>query len=258
MHIVLTGASSGIGEGLARLWGANEGHKLTLAARRVDLLEALAAEMACETFTHRADLSDLSACPELIDAAVERFGPVDVLVNNAGIQYVEAAVGVSPERALRLITVDLTAPLQLQGHVLPSMLQRRTGTIVNVASMAGMIATPGMMHYNAAKSGLAAASESLRVELRGSGVHVVTVYPGPVSTPMEVAARKSYKSTLASRLAPMGTTDVLARLIDKAVRSRKARIVYPGAYAPARYFRVLSQWVTNNATPALRIEGDGQ
>ena len=252
MHIVLTGASSGIGEAMARFWG-DRGHKLTLAARREDLLTDLAGELSCDTLVYRADLSDLAVCPQLVEAAVERFGPIDVLVNNAGIQYVEPAVGVSPERAERLFTVDLLAPLQLQGHVLPSMIERRSGTIVNISSVAGIIATPGMMHYNAAKAGLAAASESLRVELRGTGVHVLTVYPGPVESPMEAAAKNAYTDSAAARSVPTGKADELARLIDTAIERRTARIVYPRIYGLTRYTRVISQWITDRATPPLRL-----
>jgi len=255
MHILLTGASSGIGEAMARYWGGRE-HKLTLAARSEDKLHQLADELACETFVFRADLNDLSVCPELVEAAVAAFGPIDVLVNNAGIQYTEPAVGVSTERLDRLFTVDLLAPFHLVRHVLPDMLERRAGTIVNISSMAGIIHTPGMMHYNAAKAGLAAGSESLRIELRDSGVHVLTVYPGPVASPMEEAARKKYAATFAARLAPTGKPEVLARLVDQAINRRKARVVYPRLYAMTRYTRVSSQWITDRATPPLMLEED--
>ena len=253
MHILLTGASSGIGESLARYWG-DQPVKLTLAARSEEKLNELAGELKCETFVQRADLNDLAECPRLIEAATAAFGPIDVLVNNAGIQYIEPTVGVSAERLDRLFTVDLLSPFHLIRLVLPDMLARRSGTIVNVSSMAGITHTPGMTHYNAAKAGLAAGSESLRVELRKQGVHVVTVYPGPVATPMEVEGRKKYHATLAARLAPTGKPEVLARLVDTAMRRKKARVIYPRVYTVARYSRVLAQWVTDIGTPPLMIE----
>ncbi len=256
MHVLITGASSGLGEGMARHF-AGLGWKLTLAARRRDRLDALAAELQTETFVRVTDLSDLEQCGPLIDESQAALGPIDILVNNAGIQYVEAAAGVSDERAERLFTVDVLAPMRLQRRVLQDMLTRKSGTIVNVASMAGIIATPGMCHYNGAKAALASCSESLRVELRNSGVHVVTVYPGPVHSDMEAAARENFEPSAAVQHVPTGTAAGLARLIEKAIKKRSARVVYPRVYALSRYYRVTSQWVTDLMTPQLRLpQGD--
>ena len=252
MHVLITGASSGLGAGMARHF-ASLGWTLTLAARRQGLLEELAQSLAVQTHTRATDLSDLTQCKPLIDEAQEALGPIDVLVNNAGIQFVEAYTGVSDERAELLLTVDYLAPLRLQRRVLEDMLPRRSGTIVNVASMAGIIATPGMCHYNGAKSALAASSESLRVELRSSGVHVVTVYPGPVQSPMESAARENFVSSAAVRHVPTGTPEGLAKLVAAAITKRRARVVYPRVYGLSRYYRVTSQWLTDLMTPALRL-----
>ena len=252
MHIVLTGASSGIGESMARHFGAQE-HDLTLIARREARLQTIAGELAGKTHVLPADLSDLSICDELIATAAGALGPIDVLINNAGIQYVEPTVGVSAERVDRIVNVDLTAPLHLTRAVLPSMLGRQRGVIVNIASMASISHTPGMCYYNAVKAGLAAASESLRVELAGTGVHVVTVYPGPVTSPMEDAARSQYQPSFATRAVPTGQPEELARLIDNAIKRRRPRVIYPRVYGLARYFRVIAQWVTDKATPPLAL-----
>ena len=252
-HCLITGASSGIGEGLAR-YASTLGWKLTLAARRVEKLEALAAELSCETFVRPTDVSDLDDLPRLISESVEALGHIDILVNNAGVQYVEPTLGVSVERLERLIDVDLMAPLALVRHAAPAMVERGSGTIVNITSMAGITHTPGLCHYNAAKAGLSAASESLRVELAPSGVHVLTVYPGPVTTPMEQAARESYGDSPAVKYVPTGTTEGLAKLMVKAIDRRKPRVVYPRVYGIARYFRVTAQWLTDLATPKLSAE----
>jgi short-subunit dehydrogenase len=250
MHCLITGASSGIGEGLAR-YAATQGWTLTLAARRADALERLAGELAVDSFVRPTDVSDLDDLAALVGEAEARLGPIDVLVNNAGVQYVEPTLGVSVERLRRLIDIDLTAPLALIALVGPGMKARGRGTIVNIASMAGIIHTPGMCHYNGAKAGLAAASESLRVELRPSGVHVVTVYPGPVTTPMEQAARASYGDSAAVRYVPTGTTEGLAKLVVAAVTKRRARVVYPRVYGITRPFRITAQWITDRVTPRL-------
>ena len=250
MHVLLTGASSGIGWSLAQHIGEGE-VKLTLAARREEKLNELASALQIPTFVRPTDVSTLDECHALYRESVEALGPVDVLINNAGMQYVEPSRGISVERINRIIAVNLTAPMCLQQLALVDMLERNQGTIVNVASMAGITPTPGMMHYNATKAGLSAASESLRVELRGSGVNVLTVYPGPVKSPMEAAARVNLNENLASRYAPMGDSDVLAQLIWKAVKKRKARVVYPQIYGLARYSRITSQWMTNALTPGF-------
>jgi short-subunit dehydrogenase len=252
MHALITGASSGLGAGMAKHF-ATLGWDLTLAARREERLEALAATLSTKTHIRVTDLSDLEQCIPLIEEAQAALGPIDVLVNNAGIQYVEAAASVSDERAERLFTVDVLAPMRLQRRVLEDMLPRKSGTIVNVASMAGIISTPGMCHYNGAKAALASCSESLRVELRNSGVHVVTVYPGPVHSDMEAAARENFEPSAAANNIPTGTAQGLAHLIEKAIKKRKARVVYPRVYALSRYYRVTSQWVTDMMTPPLRL-----
>ena len=134
------------------------------------------------------------------------------------------------------------------------MIARGRGTIVDIASMAAIAPTPGMFFYNASKAALAAASESLRGELRGTGVHVLTVYPGPVRTPMETAGRAAYEETAATRLfTPVGD----ARRARAQDRQRRRR---PGArassirrvYAFARHFPNLTRFVLDRFTPPLK------
>jgi short-subunit dehydrogenase len=118
--------------------------------------------------------------------------------------------------------------------------------------MAGITPTPGMFFYNAAKAGLAGASEGLRAEARRHGIHVLTVYPGPVHSPMEAAARTAYEATSAARFAPTGDPDVLARLVLAGVARRRARIIYPRTYVLGRWFPNLARWITDALTPPLK------
>jgi short-subunit dehydrogenase len=251
MHALITGASSGIGEAIARQYAAR-GWSVSLVARRKNLLDDLAASLNTPTFVRAADLADPGVVQPVIDECVAALGPIDALINNAGIQYVEPVEGVSVERMRTMFEVDLLAPLTMIQHALPSMLERKTGTIINIASVAAITHTPGMCHYNGAKAGLAACSESMRVELEPTGVHVLTVYPGPVRSPMEEAGRQAFTESWATRYIPTGDADVLAKKIFEAMQTKADRIVYPASYAMTRFSRVSSQWFTDKFTPPLK------
>lgn len=252
MHVIVTGASSGIGEALARAF-LDAGANVTLVARRRELLDALAGSVPpARTHVVCADLSEPAASCGWVDAAERALGPIDVLVNNAGVQIVRAAAETPWEEAERLLVLDLHTPLRLTQLVLRRMLPRGAGTIVDIASMAAIAPTPGMFFYNAAKAGLAAASESLRAEVKPHGLHVVTVYPGPVASPMEAAAREAYEETRAARVAPMGSADELARLVVQAVRRKLPRVIYPRAYAVARHLPNATRWSLDRLTPPLK------
>ncbi|GMU58315.1 MAG: short-chain type dehydrogenase/reductase [Myxococcaceae bacterium] len=251
MHTVITGASSGIGEALVQEL-RRRGHRLTLVARRRALLEQLARGHEQDTHVVEADLSDVARATDWLGGAEAALGPVDVLINNAGVQIVGSTPTTRWEDGERLLRVDLHAPLKLTLTVLPGMLARRSGTIVDIASMAGLAPTPFMYFYNAAKAGLGAASESLRGELKGTGVHVLTVYPGPVRTAMESAARDALELTAAARYTPTGTTAGLARRIADGIERRRARIIYPRVYALSRHFPNLTRWLMDALTPRPR------
>ena len=252
MHVVITGASSGIGEALAREY-LRRGASLTLVARRRGKLEELAKGHAERCHVVEADLVDYPHACDWVDGAVARLGPIDVLVNNAGVQIVARTVDTSVEEAERMLQLNVLSPFRLTKRVLPDMIARGRGTIVDISSMAAIAPTPGMFFYNASKAALAAASESLRGELRGTGVHVLTVYPGPVRTPMETAGRAAYENTLAMRvLTPVGDADVLARKIANGVASRRARIIYPASYGFSRHFPNLTRFVLDHFTPPLK------
>jgi len=255
MHVVVTGASSGIGEAIAREFLARQ-NDVTLLARRRDLLDAIAKSAPSGAKTHvvKADLGDPNAVCAWIDEAEQALGPIDVLVNNAGLQIVKHAHETTWEEAERLLRVDLHAPLRLTVEVLKRMIPRQRGCIVDVASMAAIAPTPGMFFYNAAKAGLAAASEGLRAEVKKHGIHVVTVYPGPVASDMEAAGRAAYEEHASMKIAQAGTPDVLARLVADAVEKRRARVIYPAMYAAARHFPNATRWALDKLTPPLKRE----
>lgn len=251
MHVFITGASAGIGEALAREWH-RRGARLTLVARRKERMDALARELGKGVLVAPADLSVPSAVDDVLARAEEAQGPVDVLVNNAGVQIVAPAHETDPARGDELLALNLMTPLRLVRLTLPTMLARKRGTIVNVSSMAALSPVPGMLYYNAAKGGLANASEALRGELWGTGVNVLTVYPGPVHTDMGDRAIARYEPTLAAQLTPWGTTDELASLVVRAVELGSARVIYPRPYAVSRWLPNLSRWLSLRFAPALK------
>ena len=254
LHVVVTGASSGIGEAIAREY-LTRGARVTLVARRRDRLDKLAKDAEDRTHVVQADLADPAVAFSWIDGAEKANGPIDVLVNNAGVQIVKSVLETPWEDGERLLQLDLHVPLRLTQLVLKSMAKRRSGTIVDIASMAAIGPTPGMFFYNAAKAGLAAASEGLRAEMKPYGVHVVTVYPGPVTSDMEMAGRAAFETTAAVKYTPTGSPEVLARRIAKAVEKKRPRVIYPRTYAFSRHFPNVTRWALDALTPTLKQLG---
>jgi short-subunit dehydrogenase len=248
MHAVITGASSGIGEALAReLHGA--GAHVTLVSRRGARLSALSDTLGTERC--RVVVCDLAnSGTEWIDET-ERDTSIDVFVNNAGIQAAGPFAHSDDEVGRRLLAVNLLAPLALTRAVLPYMLSRKSGVVVNVSSLAALVPPAGMARYVAAKAGLAAFSEALRAELAGTGVHVLTVYPGPIDNG---APQKTYevygRTSVAARL-PVGGASALARAIHRAIVRRQARLIFPRIYRVAWWTRPLARWLVARATPPI-------
>lgn len=246
-HVVITGASSGIGEALA-LACAGEGARLTLVARRRDLLEKLATRTGVRCHIIERDLGEPPPA-DWLDEAKAALGPIDVFVNNAGMENTGPTHASSVEVGLRVLRLNLETPLVIIRHLLPELIARG-GAIVNVASVAGLAPVPQQTWYGASKAGLAAFSESLRGELLGTKVQVLTVYPGPVTTAMAEAAYLVYggRTGVAGRM-PEGKPDVLATQIVRALGTRKARLIYPRAYVFARWFPWLARALTDRLTP---------
>jgi short-subunit dehydrogenase len=255
-HAAITGASSGIGEALVREF-ARAGYRVSMIARRRELLASIAASIGGSTFIRAQDLSDIETSTDWISAAEEALGPIDVLINNAGMQMIGSASELPLERLEAMVTLNLLTPLRITRAVLAKMRERGQGTIVDVASMAAIAPTPFMGYYSASKAGLAAYSESLRGELLGTGVHVVTVYPGPVDTPMGTAGYAAYEDTAAVKAAPLGTPAALARLVRRAVERRRPRVIYPRFYAIARYLPGTTRFFLDRFTPRPRTLGVG-
>ena len=230
-HAFITGASGAIGGALAReLRRRRPRARLTLTDVAMDSVKALGRELGGDVRVVACDLSKLEDIPPALDDAEASSGPIDLLASCAGIMDVRSIIGMPWERAELVMAVDLLAPLRLQQRLAGGMAARGRGWIINVTSMAGRVPLKGCAYYGAAKAGLAMASEVARAELAPRGVHVLTVYPGPVTSALEQGARSQYPQSIYTSALPTGDKDVLARLILDALARGEPRVVYPRAY----------------------------
>jgi short-subunit dehydrogenase len=241
-HIAITGAAGAIGGALARaMRTAWPDCALALIDRDQAQLAQLSAELGGAT-THLADLRDVEALPKLVEL-IEETGPLDGLVNCAGVMKVQHVSTWKWSDARDLLTIDLLAPLRLQDLVVRGMVERKCGVIVNIASMAGRVPLRGAAYYGASKAGLAMASEIARADLAPHGVRVVTVYPGPVKSPLEAGARADYGGGgLFGRFAPSGDPAALATQIMTAIATDQARVIYPRIYRAGWAATNLASW----------------
>ena len=191
---LVTGASSGIGEAVARRL-ALEGLRVVLVARREDRLDALASDITAaggKALPVVADLTEEAGRVRVVEASRLAFGPLDVLVNNAGFGWYGFGADMPWSVARQMIRVNAEAAVQLSLMLLPEMRRRNSGHVINVSSIAGSLPNQGVALYSATKSFLDSFTTALYRELRGTHVHLSLVKPGPVTTEFfEVAARKS-------------------------------------------------------------------
>jgi len=184
--VLLTGAESGIGRAAAVEF-ARKGARLTLVGRRREPLEETARlvfETGGEAQTISGDVSDPEIRQRAVKAAVEHFGGLDVLINNAGAVRAGRLENVDAEEIQAQVEVNLTAPILLTRTALPALRDSGDAAIVNVSSRFGLVGMPFYSAYAATKAGIAHFGEALRRELAGEGVYVMTVYSGATETPM--------------------------------------------------------------------------
>jgi short-subunit dehydrogenase len=228
-RIVVTGASRGLGAALATQLAA-EGARLALVARSPDALAKLAADLGGDAYP--ADLSDSDAIAPLV-TRVEADGPIDVLVNNAGVDLTGALIDLPPERIRELISVNLLAPILLSRAVLPGMFARGRGHIVNVSSLAGTNALPGVLPYSASKAGLSHFTACLRAELVGTPITTTLAQIGPVESTMMDSLRSHEPTRRAvARLQRLRVSvdlepDAVVRAIVRAIESERRHVRMP-------------------------------
>jgi short-subunit dehydrogenase len=222
--VFITGASSGLGRGLA-LHYARGGATVHAAARRQANLEALAAEAARQAMPGRIvpvvlDVTDAEAQARAIAAAEEDAGgALDLVVANAGVGEPTPAATIDWRRVKRVLDLNTSAACVTLSVALPAMVARGNGTVVAMSSLAAFRGLPGSAAYCASKAALHAFMESLRVDLRGSGVRALTVYPGWVKT--ELTARNRFHMPFLMEL------DDAVAAIAKGVAKGEPAILFP-------------------------------
>jgi short-subunit dehydrogenase len=224
---LVTGASSGIGEAVARAL-AGAGYGVALVARRFDRLEVLADEIRAAGGVALAVMADLRESDQIIHMAEQvaaGLGPVEVLVNNAGVGVPHRAWRASEEVIESLIGTNLIAPIRVARAVVPQMVERRRGHIINIGSVAAHVAMPGNSLYSASKAALRIWSKALGRELRHSRVHVSLIAPGYIRTEM----------TRGIRFWPMPGPELIGRAVLRVLRRPRRELVVPGYYVPATW-----------------------
>ena len=227
-NVVITGASSGIGRATA-VEMARRGASVVLAARRTERLEEVAAQcraLGVSATVVATDVTKPDDCRRLIEAA----GQVDVLVNNAGFAILGPFADARLEDLRGMMDTNYFGAVNCTQAVLPQMLERRSGTIVNVSSIMGIMAVAGMTGYSATKFALAGFSEGLRDEVLASGVKVALVCPATTETEFFVTAEKG-KMPGASRLMMAMRPERVARAVCDAAEDGRYRRILPALAA---------------------------
>jgi short-subunit dehydrogenase len=261
--VLITGASSGIGEATARAF-APTGVRFVLAARRLERLLALAQEIERAGAESGASLvvpTDISRAEDieaLVAATLDRFGRIDILFNNAGLGRIGWLEALTPDEIRAQFDVNILGMILLTRAVLPAMQRQRSGHIINMASMAAKIATPGYTAYAATKSAVAGFSEALRREVAPWGIHVSLICPGGAQTEFGEKAHIERRTGLRTpRLLRLSADDVARTVVSVAHRPRRQVILpWPLALGVAvnRLAPWLIDWVSARFVQAERPE----
>jgi short-subunit dehydrogenase len=238
---LITGASVGIGHELAKLF-ARDGYNLILVSRDEARLKDVAAELEslheCRVAVMPKDLAVAGAPDEIFGRLQDSSVELDVLVNNAGVGASGAFHKIDTQRILDLIELNVTALVHLTRLVLPGMIERRNGRVLNVASTAAYQPGPYMAAYFASKAFVLSFSEAVATELKGTGVSVTTLCPGPTDT--EFNKRAGVKqSKVAGRAALVMDPESVAKIGYEAMIKRKRTVITGmksrlGAFAMSR------------------------
>jgi NADP-dependent 3-hydroxy acid dehydrogenase YdfG len=250
--VLITGASSGFGMDAARLF-ADEGCSVILAARRIDRLQELAAQIQAqggEAFAVPVDVANREEIEIMVETVLDLYGQIDILFNNAGFGRLVWHENMSSERDIETqLDVNLHGVIQVTHAVLPDMLKRRSGHIINMSSVAGWIAPPTYTIYSASKFGVRGFTDALRREVQPFGVDVSGIYPGPAKTEFgqHTGDHPMKKSALRRYFRSMTSEEVAERVVELAKRPRRA-VIMPWYYHIAIwadwYMPWFVDWVT--------------
>ncbi|GAA0408680.1 SDR family NAD(P)-dependent oxidoreductase [Microbispora corallina] len=197
--VLVTGASSGIGEAAALALSA-EGARVAVGARRTDRLESLADKAPGEVLVLELDVTDQESVRSAVARTVERFGALDVLVNNAGVMLNGPVLGADTSEWTRMVETNLLGSMYTVHAALPHLLESK-GTVLQISSTSGRIASANSGVYAATKFGITAFAESLRQEITAQGVRVVVVEPGFVATELMAHVKDPAMREMARKMA---------------------------------------------------------
>ncbi len=225
--VVITGASSGIGKALAEKYAA-EGWNLVLAARREELLSEIQGKLKnVEVLTVKTDVTVEDDCKNLMERAIEKFGKIDVLINNAGISMRALFNDVDLDVLRRLMDVNFWGTVYCTKYALPHLLKTK-GSVVGIISVGGHIGLPGRTGYSASKFAVRGFLQTIRVENLKTGLHVLIVAPGFTSSEIRKSALNAQggkQGETPRNESGMMSAEECATHIYKAVRKRKRELV---------------------------------
>jgi len=249
--ILITGASSGFGREFARQLAPHAGRLLLVAldqeglqSARQDLLDA---HPQLDVRTYTVDLADARARRVFGDILAQAGFPIHVLINNAGLGDVGRFASADPAKLKRIFQVNILALTALTHRVLPLMPKEGPRAVLNVSSLGGLYPAPFLAAYNASKAYVASFSEALRMELRGKGITVTTVCPGPVDTGFGTIANRDGRRALPAPAWLKGTPESVAAAALRATAQDRARVI-PGL--PAQFVAHVSALIP---LPLLRL-----
>ena len=228
-NALVTGASGGIGTHIARAL-AREGMNVVVSGRREDALNAVASELrdlGVRAQAVPADLFDLEQVDPLIQRSEEALGPLDVLVNNAGVELTAAFTQATRDELTSMVNLNLTVPMLLTHRVVPGMLQRGRGHVVFISSMAGKLGPAYSQPYAATKAGLIGLNQSLRAEYLTAPVGFSVVCPGFVAGD-GMYQRMAEQGIRSNRIMGQTTTDRVAEQVVDAIRRDRPEVIESG------------------------------
>ena len=252
--IIITGASAGVGAACARAFAAQKAN-LVLVARGQQGLDLIKQELSTQTkvLTVAMDVSDTEQCLSLFAKAEQEFGSVDVLVNNAGMHSRGNLDTISPEDVGAMVDINIRAPLVLSRAAIPYLRRAGGGAIVMLGSLAGMAPLQGAATYSATKAGLRAFTYALADEMRGTGIYVGVVSPGPIDTGFIMDEIDKVEDIVFSQ--PMSTAGDVAEAVMRIAAGEKLEIPMPSASGKLVTLSYLFPWLRRYLRPKLYAKG---
>lgn len=251
---VITGGARGIGRQLAQDLIAR-GYRVVIGDLDLSATQQTAAELGTDAFAVRLDVTDAALVATTIDAIESEHGPIDVWINNAGIMPTEPFATQKPDVWQRIIAINYASVVSATSLILPRMLERRRGTIVNMASATGIKPLAGVAVYSGTKAAVIAFSDAVRREIRGSGVRMIVVMPNLVRTAMGAGITPP-------ALTGSVSAESVSAAVMKALASGRFWVVVPRPLGPVLRFTKslpfgLQDWLDDRAgSDQIGLGGD--